>query len=95
MLDEPFTGVDAGTQENISSLIAKLHAKGTTVVVVLHDLDPLRDLITRAIVMDQGRVVHDGPLPHDDPHASASESEDGKHHVNETIDQCLGNEIHP
>lgn len=95
VLDEPFTGVDAATQENISQLIGKLHERGTTVVVVLHDLDPLRDLITRAIVMEEGRIVHDGPLPHDDPHADASESEDGKHHVNETIDQCLGNEIHP
>ncbi|SHV76493.1 ABC transporter--like protein [Mycobacteroides abscessus subsp. abscessus] len=95
VLDEPFTGVDSATQENISSLIAKLYERGTTVVVVLHDLDPLRELITRAIVMEEGRIVHDGPLPHDDPHASASESEDGKHHVNATIDQCLGNEIHP
>ncbi|MDO5645016.1 MAG: ATP-binding cassette domain-containing protein [Dermabacter sp.] len=95
VLDEPFTGVDAETQRQISQLIATLHAQGTTVVVVLHDLEPLRTLITRAIVMDDGRIVHDGPLPDDDPHAGVSESEDGRHHVATYLEQCLGHEIHP
>lgn len=95
VLDEPFTGVDAETQAHISRLIRDLNSTGTTVVVVLHDLEPLRTIITRAIVMDDGRIVHDGPLPDDDPHAGASESEDGAHHPAPYIEQCLGHEIHP
>lgn len=95
VLDEPFTGVDAATQSRIAELIATLNATRTTVVVVLHDLAPLAHLISRAIVMDDGRIVHDGPLPDNDPHASASESEDGAHHATPYIEQCLGQEIHP
>lgn len=95
VLDEPFTGVDTSTQIQISELIGTLNQRGTTVVVVLHDLEPLRALITRAIVMENGRIVHDGPLSDDDPHASASTSEDGAHHPAPYIEQCLGHEIVP
>lgn len=95
VLDEPFTGVDSRTQADISELIGQLHAAGTTVVVVLHDLTPLRALITRAIVLDDGRIIHDGPMPKEDPHHDIAHSADEHHHQAAVISQCLGQELHP
>jgi zinc transport system ATP-binding protein len=37
-------------------------AAGTSVLVVLHEVGPLGSLIDRAVVLSEGRVVHDGPL---------------------------------
>jgi zinc transport system ATP-binding protein len=39
-----------------------LLAGGTSVLVVLHDVGPLAGLIDRAVVLSDGRVVHDGAL---------------------------------
>lgn len=63
VLDEPFSGVDVASRELISGIFRRLHARGTTILVVLHDLGALEDAITRAVVLEEGRVVHDGP-PH-------------------------------
>jgi zinc transport system ATP-binding protein len=40
--------------------------EGLTVLVVLHELGELAPLVTRAVVLRHGRVVHDGapPRPH-------------------------------
>lgn len=60
VLDEPFSGVDVPTQELIAGLFRELSAAGTTILVVLHETGPLAGDIRRAVVLDHGRVVHDG-----------------------------------
>ncbi|RFU84135.1 metal ABC transporter ATP-binding protein [Streptomyces triticagri] len=42
LLDEPCTGLDPGTRQSISRLLADLAADGTTVVQATHDLDSAR-----------------------------------------------------
>ena len=42
LLDEPFTGIDARTVEDLLKLIAAWHAEGRTVVAALHDLAQVR-----------------------------------------------------
>ena len=91
VLDEPFAGVDLSTQDAIAALFRELSARGTTIVVVLHELGPMKGDIRRAVVLDHGRIVHDGPeseRPTLDP---------GHDHVTvvDHIDECLGQEIHP
>ena len=65
VLDEPTAGVDLHSQGIFTEAIRQRVARGTTVVMVSHDLGPMDALIDRAVVLRRGRIVYDGP-----PHAS-------------------------
>ncbi|MEU3839837.1 ABC transporter ATP-binding protein [Streptomyces sp. NPDC028635] len=62
LLDEPTTGLDAGSGRRIMDPLRRLMA-GRTTVVISHNLLTVRDA-TRIVVLDHGRVVEDGT--HDD-----------------------------
>lgn len=66
--DEPLAGVDRATQELLAGVAARLKAKGTTIVMVLHELGRFRDLIDRTIVLADGRVMPPGYSHHDHDH---------------------------
>jgi zinc transport system ATP-binding protein len=63
IMDEPMAGVDLGSQEVLAAALREQVGKGTTVLLVLHELGPLEPLIDRAVVLREGRVLHDGPPP--------------------------------
>lgn len=63
ILDEPMAGVDLASQRALADTLARLHADGTTILLVLHEPGPLAPLIDRAIVLRDGRVVHHGAPP--------------------------------
>ncbi|QUX27929.1 ABC transporter ATP-binding protein [Nocardiopsis akebiae] len=63
VMDEPMAGVDAENQRALAETIARLRGRGATVVLVLHELGPLENVIERAVVLESGRVVHDGAAP--------------------------------
>ncbi|GAB4083674.1 metal ABC transporter ATP-binding protein [Myceligenerans cantabricum] len=63
VLDEPVAGVDRPSQEAFAETVRRLGARGVTVLVVLHELGELAGLVTRAVVLRHGRVVHDGAPP--------------------------------
>ncbi|RPF28766.1 zinc transport system ATP-binding protein [Georgenia muralis] len=72
ILDEPLAGIDRESKEALAGTLTGLRERGTTVLVVLHELGELQGLVQRAVVLRHGRVVHDGappaPVPgHDDP----------------------------
>lgn len=72
VLDEPTSGIDIPTQATFVDTVARLHAAGTTIVVILHELGPFEPLIQRAVVLRHGRVAHDGaPPPPRHEHAGA------------------------
>lgn len=75
VLDEPTAGVDANQQHAFVAALQRLATDGVTMLIVTHELGPMVQLITRAIVMDQGRVTYDGPVL--DSHIAHS---DGHHH---------------
>jgi manganese/zinc/iron transport system ATP- binding protein len=56
LLDEPFVGVDASTEEAIFGLLESARDEGKTVVVVNHDLGTVRRHFDRVILLN-GRVV--------------------------------------
>lgn len=57
-LDEPTSHLDPrGRRE----LLARLRALPVTQIVATHDLELVVELCTRAIVLDGGRVVAEGP----------------------------------
>ncbi|GAB2491616.1 metal ABC transporter ATP-binding protein [Nocardiopsis aegyptia] len=60
VMDEPMAGVDAENQRELARTIDHLRGTGATVVLVLHELGPLEDVIERAVVLDGGRIGHDG-----------------------------------
>lgn len=63
ILDEPVAGVDRPSQEAFAATMRHLVADGLTVLVVLHELGELAPLVTRAVVLRHGKVVHDGAPP--------------------------------
>jgi zinc transport system ATP-binding protein len=63
VLDEPNAGIDLASQEAFARTLRTFVASGRTVLVVLHEMGPLRQLVDRAVVLDAGRVVYHGPLP--------------------------------
>lgn len=61
VLDEPTTGLDFRECAKVMDVIAELNARGTTVIMVCHDMEVVADYATRCIVMSDGRVVDDAP----------------------------------
>ncbi|SDC45521.1 ABC transporter ATP-binding protein [Actinokineospora iranica] len=67
-LDEPTIGLDVLSKQAVRDFLAELDAAGdTTVVLTTHDLADIEKLCRRLVVIDHGRVVHDGGL--DELHA--------------------------
>ncbi|PSL06951.1 zinc transport system ATP-binding protein [Haloactinopolyspora alba] len=62
VLDEPNAGVDQRSQEAFARALRTFVASGRTLLLVLHDMGPLASLVDRGVVLDNGRVVHDGAL---------------------------------
>jgi zinc transport system ATP-binding protein len=89
ILDEPLSGMDRASMDALAATVAVLQRRGTTVVVVLHELGPLAGQITRTVVLHGGRIVHDAPPssrgtgprvvdahPHPEPPAAAPTAPD-------------------
>ena len=60
LLDEPVSALDPANRAAVLDVIADLTTKGATVLSVFHDLDAMRRLADRVVVLDQGLVVDDG-----------------------------------
>jgi zinc transport system ATP-binding protein len=63
VLDEPTAGVDAHSQAAFAEALREFVAGGGTVLLVAHELGPLRALVNRAIVIHDGVIAHDGAVP--------------------------------
>ncbi|GIG60473.1 ABC transporter ATP-binding protein [Longispora fulva] len=62
-LDEPTIGLDVMSKQAVRGFLAELGATGdTTIVLTTHDLADIEKLCERLVVIDHGRVVHDGSL---------------------------------
>jgi iron complex transport system ATP-binding protein len=61
ILDEPTTYLDINVRFEIMDLVKRLNQSGKTIVMVLHDLDLALEYSDNIILMDQGRIVIQGP----------------------------------
>lgn len=62
ILDEVLAVGDAAFQEKCKARIDHFRENGTTVVVVSHQAATIRSLCSRAILLEHGRLVFDGPV---------------------------------
>ncbi|GLY01535.1 metal ABC transporter ATP-binding protein [Actinoplanes sp. NBRC 101535] len=83
VLDEPNAGVDAASQEAFAASLARFAAGGGTILLVLHELGPLRPLIGRSIVVHEGRIAYSGTPPEPAGH----HAEPGHDHVHPHADE--------
>lgn len=61
LLDEPTTGIDIVTQHSVLDLIRRLHADlGLTVLLVTHDINMIRHLVDRLVLL-KTRLFASGP----------------------------------
>lgn len=62
-LDEPTIGLDVVSKHAVRAFLAELGATGdVTLVLTTHDLADIERLCERLVVIDHGRVVHDGSI---------------------------------
>jgi manganese/zinc/iron transport system ATP- binding protein len=62
LLDEPFAGVDASTEQAIIDVLKGLNDTGRTIVAVHHDLGSVEGTFDRVVLL-AGRLVASGPTP--------------------------------
>ena len=62
VLDEPTLHLDLGHQVRVMELLRELNDRdGTTVLAVLHDLALAAHFFPRVVLLDEGRLIADGP----------------------------------
>jgi ABC-2 type transport system ATP-binding protein len=62
-LDEPTIGLDLLVKERIRDFIRRQCAStGMTVMLTTHDLGDIEELCQRVLMIDEGRIIYDGPI---------------------------------
>jgi len=60
LLDEPASGLDAEERADVVTMIKRIAADGTTVVVVEHNMDIVRQVAEHAFFIAEGKVIGEG-----------------------------------
>lgn len=70
LLDEPTAGVNPALEKRLLEHIRTLNDRGTTFVIVEHDMDVMRTTADVVSVFDQGQLIFEGPFEEvkSDPH---------------------------
>ncbi|MGI8793880.1 MAG: ABC transporter ATP-binding protein [Acidimicrobiales bacterium] len=62
-LDEPTVGLDVVSKARVREFLARANAeRGVTVLLTTHDLVDVERLCSRLVVIDHGRIIHDGTV---------------------------------
>jgi zinc transport system ATP-binding protein len=84
IMDEPTAGVDLASQEVLSQVLARLAGRGATMLIITHELQALRGVLTRIVEINGGQIAFDGtPTGHDRSHDALTTSHNGHHHDDE------------
>lgn len=68
LLDEPLNNLDLNHQLEVMQLLARLHAEGRTIIVVLHDLNMAAQYCEELLLLHEGReFAHGAPVDVLDP----------------------------
>ena len=64
VLDEPTVGLDVLSKERLRTFVGHdVRARGATLLLATHDMDDVRRLCKRLLVIDRGKLVYDGDIP--------------------------------
>jgi zinc transport system ATP-binding protein len=84
VMDEPTAGVDLASQEVLSGVLARLAQRGATMLIVTHELQALRGVLTRIVQLHGGRITFDGtPANHAQSLGAPPAGHNGHHHDDE------------
>jgi len=62
-LDEPTIGLDVAVRERIREFLSQVNRdRDVTVLLTSHDLDDIRDVCNRLVIIDKGTIIYDGRL---------------------------------
>jgi ABC-2 type transport system ATP-binding protein len=62
-LDEPTIGLDIAVKDSIRKFVRRqVDERGVTVMLTTHDLGDIEDICNRIVIIDSGRIIHDGDL---------------------------------
>lgn len=62
-LDEPTIGLDVVAKDVVRKFLARTNReRGTTIILTTHDLQDIEEICPRLIMVDEGRLLFDGPL---------------------------------
>ncbi len=62
-LDEPTIGLDVVAKDVVRKLLARINReRGTTIILTTHDLRDIEEICPRLIMVDDGKLLFDGPL---------------------------------
>ncbi len=59
-LDEPTTGLDPQARRNFWTLVQRIQAQGTTIILTTHYMDEAHVLCDEIAIMDAGRIIASG-----------------------------------
>jgi zinc transport system ATP-binding protein len=81
LMDEPTAGVDLASQEVLSEVLARLAGRGATMLIVTHELQAVRGLLTRIVQLNGGRITFDGtPADYARSEGAPASGHNGHHH---------------
>jgi molybdate transport system ATP-binding protein len=60
--DEPFDGLDPGAKAEFATVLDRIAAEGTRLVVVTHHVGDIPDCITHGLLLENGRIIVQGRL---------------------------------
>lgn len=58
--DEPTAGLDPAASTALMEVLDELHRNGTSIIISTHDVDQAYSWADQIIILDQGRVLHQG-----------------------------------
>lgn len=61
VLDEPTNGLDLAARQQVLGDLRRLCRQGTTLLLITHQIDAIIPEISRAVLLQRGRVLADGP----------------------------------
>lgn len=61
LLDEPSAGMNQSERKKLAWLLHEIRRSGVTLLIVAHDLELVRNLADRVVVLDHGEVIYCGP----------------------------------
>lgn len=61
LLDEPAAGLESSERPRVDALVKQASSRGCSVLLVEHDMDLVRRLCGRLVVLDGGKILSQGP----------------------------------